>query len=217
MNIALVGDSIIDNNPYVENGQDVLSHLRHLIPNVSFTKTALDGSITENVTTQVVSLEGRFDGIVISTGGNDALAVMDEQDPFEKLTVAECFVNAHQAKQAFELDYSELMEAVKARSCPVLILTVYNPRFQMEGYPAEMQMLAEAGLSVFNDIIQSHAIENHAAILDLRRVCNTDEDFANSIEPSNRGGEKIAQFIKRWIATITDGSLSYQTRDLVKS
>lgn len=217
MNIALVGDSIIDNNPYVENGQDVLSHLRRLIPNVTFTKTARDGSITENVTTQVVSLEGRFDGIVISTGGNDALAVMDEQDPLERLTVSECFVNAHQARQAFELNYVKLMEAVRPCACPVLILTVYNPRFQMEGYPAEMQMLAEAGLSIFNDVIQGCAIANQAAILDLRRVCNTDEDFANSIEPSSQGGEKIAQFINRWVDTITDGSLSYQSRDLANS
>jgi hypothetical protein len=36
-------------------------------------------------------------------------------------------------------------------------------------------------------------------LIDLRLVCDSDDDFANPIEPSVRGGAKIAGAIARWI------------------
>ena len=37
-------------------------------------------------------------------------------------------------------------------------------------------------------------------VIDLRLVCNEDADYANPIEPSAHGGEKIATVIARLVA-----------------
>ena len=39
------------------------------------------------------------------------------------------------------------------------------------------------------------AAENDLQLLDLRSVCSTAPDYAKTIEPSSRGGEKIASAI----------------------
>lgn len=52
------------------------------------------------------------------------------------------------------------------------------------------------GASVFfNDAILRAAFEQGAAVIDLRLVCSEPEDYATPIEPSVRGGEKIARAI----------------------
>jgi hypothetical protein len=56
---------------------------------------------------------------------------------------------------------------------------------------------AAVGLTVFNDVILRVAIERRLPVLDLRLICNEPADYANPIEPSGRGGEKIARAIAR--------------------
>ena len=58
-----------------------------------------------------------------------------------------------------------------------------------------MQRLAITGLAIFNDCILLEAIGRSLAVLDLRLICNKDDDYANAIEPSSVGGDKIARAI----------------------
>ena len=55
--------------------------------------------------------------------------------------------------------------------------------------------MAVAGLTAFNDRIIRAAFARGLPLLDLRLICTEEGDYANPIEPSARGGEKIARAI----------------------
>ena len=55
-----------------------------------------------------------------------------------------------------------------------------------------MTMAAETN---FNDIIMFEVFKRKLPRIDLRILCNDDQDFANPIEPSCIGGMKIAKTI----------------------
>lgn len=54
---------------------------------------------------------------------------------------------------------------------------------------------ARMALTMFNDVIVRYALEHRLALIDLRLVCSDPADYANPIEPSGRGGQKIARAI----------------------
>jgi hypothetical protein len=58
---------------------------------------------------------------------------------------------------------------------------------------------------LFNDVILRTAFERRLAVIDLRLVCTDPADYANQIEPSGRGGRKIAEAIARSLG-ILDGT-----------
>lgn len=55
-----------------------------------------------------------------------------------------------------------------------------------------MQKIAVTALSAFNDVIIRQAVSAKIPILDLRLICSEKDDYANEIEPSGKGGKKIA-------------------------
>ena len=57
------------------------------------------------------------------------------------------------------------------------------------------------GLSVFNDIITREAFARGLPLIDLRLVVTADEDYANDVEPSVKGGAKIAKVIATLVTT----------------
>ena len=57
------------------------------------------------------------------------------------------------------------------------------------------QKVAVAALATFNDVIIKQAFLAGVPLIDLRLVCSEDSDYANEIEPSESGGEKIARSI----------------------
>jgi hypothetical protein len=71
------------------------------------------------------------------------------------------------------------------------VCTIYNGNFP----DAAFQRLSSTALSVFNDAILRVAFEHRLDVIDLRLVCNEPADYANPIEPSSHGGQKIAQVI----------------------
>ncbi len=58
------------------------------------------------------------------------------------------------------------------------------------------------GLTVFNDVIAREAFARGLLLIDLRLVCDRDEDFANPIELSARRGEDRGRHRRhgRWVA-----------------
>ena len=85
---------------------------------------------------------------------------------------------------------------------PSLGRTVYNGCFDDQSF----QRIASTILTVFNDAIIRVAIEHSLPVIDLRSVCATTEDYANSIEPSSVGGEKIARVIVGLVCGAKDGT-----------
>jgi hypothetical protein len=84
-----------------------------------------------------------------------------------------------------------MMTEVLAHGLPTAICTIYYPRFP----DATLQRIATAALAVFNDCIIRAAFTHGTPLLDLRFVCTEEADYADPIEPSARGGEKIARAI----------------------
>ncbi len=56
-------------------------------------------------------------------------------------------------------------------------------------------------LTPFNDAIMRAAADAGIPIIDLRRICTEDADYANAIEPSSHGGRKIAAALRRLLDT----------------
>jgi hypothetical protein len=93
--------------------------------------------------------------------------------------------------ERFRLDYRAMLDAAATPGRPLAVCTVYDPRFA----DRTRRRLAIAGLALFNDVIIREAGRRGLALIDLRLVCDEDADFANPIEPSVAGGEKIAAAI----------------------
>ena len=95
------------------------------------------------------------------------------------------------AAEQFQRGYRIMLDGVTMTRLPVAVCTIYDPRFP----DPQRRRLASSGLAVFNDRITREAFRRGMPLIDLRLICDDDEDFANAIEPSVRGGAKIAAAI----------------------
>jgi hypothetical protein len=78
----------------------------------------------------------------------------------------------------------------------VAVCTIYDPRFA----DPNRRRLAVVALAAFNDIVTREAFARGLALIDLRLICGSDEDFAGATGPSAQGGAKIAAAIAGWAA-----------------
>jgi lysophospholipase L1-like esterase len=189
--VVLLGDSVFDNAPYVGRTPDVVHQVRQRLPHRSkATLRAVDGSTTEDVREQLRRLPTDATHLIVSAGGNDALNSSDFLSAPAHST-AEALMGLADIANEFERRYHDMLTEVLAYKLPTTICTVYYPRFS----DAVLQRIAVAGLTVFNDCIIRAAIIYGLPLLDLRFICTEEGDYANPIEPSAQGGEKIAKAI----------------------
>ena len=194
--VVLLGDSIFDNSAYVAGGPDVVRQLQARLPAGSrVSLAARDGARIADVARQVDRIAPDATHFVVSVGGNDAL---DQLGVLQDRTnsIAAALNRLATIREGFEADYRSMLERVLVRGLPTAICTIYYPRFPE---PA-MQRLAITGLTIFNDCILLEAISRSLAVLDLRLICNNDDDYANAIEPSVAGGDKIAGAISELLS-----------------
>jgi hypothetical protein len=186
--IVLLGDSIFDNKAYVGNESDVITHLREMIaPDWSATLKAVDGSLVENVESQLASSPETATHYVVSTGGNNAIMNAEVLN-LQVNSSAEVFNVLANRIEKFEEQYQKMLETVSRRNLPTVVCTIYHPNF-ME---PSLQKIAKVALSAFNDVIIRQAFLAGIPFLDLRLICSEKTDYANEIEPSSAGGRKIA-------------------------
>jgi hypothetical protein len=193
--VVLLGDSIFDNATYVAGAPDVVRQVRWRLPQGSkATLASVDGGKIGDVRRQLLRLPADATHLVISVGGNDALGSSDFLGAPVRST-AEALSSLADIGEEFERGYLAMLAGVLARGLHTAICTVYYPRFP----DAVLQKVAVAGLTVFNDCIVRAAFAHNLPLLDLRLICTEEEDYANPIEPSTRGGEKIAQAIAEFV------------------
>ena len=191
--LVLLGDSIFDNGAYTSGGPDVIAQLRSLVPTGwKATLLAIDGARTEDVARQLDRLPPDASHLVLSIGGNDALAHSELLEG-PAASAPQLLGFLADVAEAFESRYRRLIERVLERGLPLTVCTIYNGNFP----DLEFQRLASTALCVFNDPILRVAFERRLTVIDLRLVCNEAADYANPIEPSSRGGAKIAGAIIR--------------------
>ncbi|RYG73550.1 SGNH/GDSL hydrolase family protein [bacterium] len=196
--LVLLGDSIFDNGGYVRPGEpDVIRQVQAKLPGGwQATLAAVDGDFVEDVAKQLTKMPPTATHLAISAGGNNAL---DEAKVLLEMTgsMAGALLRLAQIAERFQTSYRSMIEDVLQWGLPTMVCTIY------EGNAADpmQQKLQATALKIFNDIILRQAIIAGLPVLDLRLVCDQPEDYANPIEPSAIGGDKIATGIVRIVTT----------------
>ena len=187
--IVLLGDSILKNNSYVTDGKavDNIIEERSLKndKNIELYSLAENNSKIVDVYSQIskipLSINNKSTTIFLSSGGNDILSFyVDQQgDPTDT-----GFLNTMLA------DYKKLVTGIQTRMnlCQIVLLDIY--------YPTSKQFLQyKPILEQWNTLIANYARENSFGLLQISQSVTSDDDFTLGIEPSEKGGEKIAQLI----------------------
>ena len=224
--IYLLGDSIIDNAVYVKkNEKDVVSHLISMYkgnPQIKINNRAVDGHTMRDLLDTQLSDEGLDEAthIVMSIGGNDLLQkisflqmtsklseVMDKDARIGKWGVRE--LNPSRNK-VFEETYFEIIKPMQQEyesivanlsnyRAKLLLCTVYEGDLVDSDEFSDVLYSSKTMLSIFNDLVYRTAQKYNGDVLELRDIFISSEDYANPIEPSHIGGEKLAKSIVEWV------------------
>lgn len=194
--LVLLGDSIFDNAQYTSGGPDVVSQVRNLLPSGwGASLLAVDGSTTANIPDQMQRLPKDCTHLVLSVGGNNALTEASRLGiSFFGMTGepnSKSLDSLADISDAFESQYRSAVDACLRPELPLGVCTIYNGCFPDKSY----QRIASLALAIFNDVIIRVAVERGLSVIDLRSICTAPTDYANPIEPSSIGGEKIAKVI----------------------
>jgi hypothetical protein len=195
--VVLLGDSIFDNKAYVGSGPELIVQVREALPaGWRATLAAIDGAMTADVKTQLKTVPADATHLIVSAGGNDAL---EEKRLIEEKarSVAEVLGKLAKVKESFQRNYAAMLGTIVARKLPAGICTIYEARYQDK----MTRKIAAAGLTIFNDTILREAFARGLPVIDLRIMFDDDADYANDVEPSVKGGAKIARAISSLVTT----------------
>jgi lysophospholipase L1-like esterase len=195
--VVLLGDSIFDNGAYVRRGEpDVVAQVRAKLPvGWKAALCAVDGAVTAGVAHQLSRTPPDATHLILSVGGNDALrnsGILREQ----ARSVAEVITKFANVRDEFARNYRAMLDALLEWRLPTAVCTIYDARFPD---PQEQRLVVTA-LSIFNDVITREAFKRRLHLIDLRLICDEPDDYANPIEPSAKGGDKIAGVIAQVVA-----------------
>jgi len=195
--LALLGDSTLDNKPYVGRHPDTAEYLRDfLAPDWSVELLARDGSRIADVPWQLAGLPDIPDCAILSVGGNDAvehLGLLEQPAS----SAAEVLAELGQIADAFAKHYDPLADSVALRVRRLALCTIYEPPL----LDPRTARLARVPLAVLNDRIIRCALRWGLEVIDLRAVCTQPDDFVQEIEPSPAGARKIATAIARVVTS----------------
>ena len=186
--VVLLGDSVFDNAAYIEGGPDVVTQLAKRMPaGWRASLLAADGSVMACILDQLARLPADTSHLIVSIGGNDALGYSSMLEAASH-SVADTLLKLADIREQFQANYVDMLETVLGRGLPTAVCTIYDPR-----YPNLVERrVASTGLMVINDCRIRASVKRGTPLIDLRAVCDEDEDFANPIEPSVQGGWRIA-------------------------
>ena len=192
--LVLLGDSVFDNASYVPNEPAVIDQVQQFLPpGDTALLRAIDGNTIAGVYSQLEHLPAATTHLFLSVGGNDALREAYKIIPASELVTLR-LDELVTMRQRFEKDYQALLETVLSYEKETIVCTVYD-RCPVEGRP--MKQLIYTLLPMFNDCILRQAAQAGLPVIDLRVLCQDKTDFSalSPIEPSVKGGEKIAKAI----------------------
>ncbi len=217
--IYLLGDSIIDNAPYVQkNEKDVASHLNSMYkssPQINIYNRAVDGHTMKDLLDTQLSDEGLNEAtnIVVSIGGNDLLGNLyflidamglyqgQESKVFQRTTTRnKTFEDTYfEIIKPMQQEYESVVANLSNYRAKLLLFTVYEGDLVDSDEFSDVIYSSKTMLSIFNDLVYRTAQKYNAEVLELRDIFVSSEDYANHIEPSHIGGEKLAKAIKDWV------------------
>ena len=181
--IVLLGDSILKNNSYVSNGKGVDNILEER--NAKVVSLAENNAKIVDVYGQIskIPLEINYESTIIflSSGGNDILSFYVDQHGD---TTDTGFLNTMLAA------YKKLVKSIQTRmtSSQIVLVDIYYP---ISNQFAQYKPILEK----WNELIANYARENSLGLLQISQTVTNSEDFTLGIEPSEKGGTKIAEQI----------------------
>jgi len=206
IHVALLGDSTFDNGGYVGlEGKGVHAHLTEKLAQVpgayKVTHCAVDGALIAAIASQSSVVPEDATHLVISVGGNNGLCTTS-MFASDCSNVAEACVSVYTVVAQLEREYLAMVRGVYERfggHRHITLCSVYNPCFS----PYDMRLDQRAvnlAVTLFADMVIRTGAKFGLPVIDFRRLMTEPSDFANPIEPSHTGGEKIAQAIANVIA-----------------
>ena len=95
--------------------------------------------------------------------------------------------------------YESIVANLSNYRAKLLLCTVYEGDLVDSDEFSDVIYSSKTMLSIFNDLVYRTAQKYNAEVLELRDIFVSSEDYANPIEPSHIGGEKLAKAIKDWV------------------
>jgi hypothetical protein len=181
--VVLLGDSILKNNSYVSDGKGVDNMLEER--NIKVYSIAENNSKIVDVYSQInkipLDINNKSTIIFLSSGGNDILSFYVDQNGDATDTG---FLNTMLSA------YKTMVKSIQTRmtECKIVLLDIYYPTSNQ--FSQYRPIIEE-----WNTLIANYARENSLGLLQISQSVTATEDFTLGIEPSEKGGTKIAQQI----------------------
>ena len=198
--IILLGDSILDNQPYVARFQpSVITQLRRKIRHRGepweARRRAVDGATIGNVIMdQIPHIPEDATILVLSAGGNDGLRFLNDHWA-EMMNPCRWFSLLSQFTELFSEGYAQMAERIREKAdalgAKVAVCTIYVPRWR---FPF-VSMLTSVAIRYMNSVIKREAKKHGFDVIDVYSLFSEAKDYANPIEPSIYGGDKITHNI----------------------
>lgn len=214
--IVLLGDSTLDNKMWVKKREpSVTEHLEGKIatrplPGWTVCNLAVDGALVRAVSSQLRGLPAGVTHCVVSVGGNDGLCYLGEVENGDALGAPWRLARVlwEVLRGEFRTSYEMMLDQVCATGTHVAVCGLYTPcfhgRFALGGSLHRRllrRIVVSVGVAALNFVVRSAAHHRHLPLIQLRDVCTSEWDFANPIEPSAQGGDKISENIVRVVQT----------------
>jgi lysophospholipase L1-like esterase len=181
--IILLGDSILKNNSYVEDGKgiDQLLKERNIANIHSF---AINNSHINDIYSQITSIPSDLNKnstyIFLSAGGNDILENFVENEPNEE---------KNQILNTIFKAYKNLVKSIqtKMNNSKLILLDIY--------YPTNIKYSQHHPIiQKWNQKLEDFKNQNSSNIYDVlnsSKLLTSSNDFTFDIEPSSSGGKKL--------------------------
>jgi lysophospholipase L1-like esterase len=175
--LILLGDSVLNNNSYVEKGKAVNELLRQKIDkNTNIVSLAINDSTINSIYPQLekvnTDLNDELTTVFLSVGGNDIIKMREKNID-------------HIFKK-----YNTLVDAIKTKlpNVKLVLLNIYYPTNRAKSHSMIEKWNHNMDLKYKRNNKNIH-------ILNLAKLLKEPSDFVYDIEPSITGGEKIANKI----------------------
>jgi hypothetical protein len=206
MKIILLGDSVFDNENYVQSETEaVLGVLQN--SGYKCELLARDGAIIRDVVSQIEKLEDNpKHNLFLSVGGNDALGTLDLVYRNIHLNLDEMKFLLKEFYQKFERDIHHLYAILskKYKNKEIYVCTIYYPNFDFNDRSIVFNQIKQMGyqskifelVDTLNEILIRKSEEYKFGTLDINQAFHSKIYYANEIEPSFEGSKLLAGMIR---------------------
>ena len=207
--IALLGDSVFDNETYVKSKEKAVESVVRTL-GYDCKLYAVDGAVISDVYSQIdkvkIELKPPNDTIFLSIGGNNALGALSLVHNNIHLSVDKLLLLLNDFLLEFEEELDSLYSHMSGtfRKVPICITNIYYPCFDFQDRNLFFHSLKERGhhqkilklVDSLNAIIQRKAKEYSFGLVDINSAFHSKIFYANEIEPSFEGSKLLANLIE---------------------